>query len=175
MAIIPIVFKFGVLCAMVAFLVALGLKTLFFVKVLVVMNLLALLAKLFTLKTNFGHVEHVAAPARPPVWNWTPNVSHGWQSDPVEQHNNKEIHLHIYGGQVQPQVTEYSYGNTGTAAAIPYHGWERRNDPYRSYSTMTLQEQQNNLLPNEITTTVNSATGRAQQFGANFPANHRLY
>ena len=89
MALIPIVFKFGVLSAMVAFLVALGIKTLFLVKVLVFMNLLAILAKFFTIKANFGHEQHVA-PA------WTPYVSHGWQSAPVEHHSNKEIHLHIH-------------------------------------------------------------------------------
>ncbi|XP_037826926.1 LOW QUALITY PROTEIN: uncharacterized protein LOC119614904 [Lucilia sericata] len=167
MALIPIVFKFGVLSAMVAFLVAIGMKTLFLVKVLVVMNLLALLGKFFTLKSHFGHVEHVAASSCP-HWNWTPYASNGWQSSaPVEHHSNKEIHLHIHGGQGQPQVSGYSYGSSAAAAA-PTHGWERRNDPYSAYETMALQGQQNELVPNELTSSPND-----QQFG-NFPANHRM-
>ncbi|KAI8120815.1 hypothetical protein CVS40_7949 [Lucilia cuprina] len=142
------------------------MKTLFLVKVLWFMNLLALLGKFFTLKSHFGHVEHVAAPP-PPTWNWTPYASSGWQSAaPVEHHSNKEIHLHIHGGQGQPQVSGYSYGSS--AAAAPTHGWERRNDPYSAYETMALQGQQNELVPNELTSSPND-----QQFG-NFPTNHRM-
>ncbi|TMW51501.1 hypothetical protein DOY81_003406, partial [Sarcophaga bullata] len=167
MALIPLMFKFGVLSAMVAFLVAVGLKTLFLVKVLIGINLLAILAKFFTLKTNFGHVEHVA----PPTWNWTPYVNSGWQSTapehaPPQSHINKEIHLHIHGaGAVQPQVASYS-------AVSPSHGWERRNDPYSAYETMALQGQQNEIVPNDLSGN-NGVSSNIEQYNV-APQNHRM-
>lgn len=166
MALIPIVFKFGVLSAMVAFLVALGIKTFFLVKVLLLMNLLAILAKFFTLKTNFGHVEHSA----PAAWGYTPYVNHGWQSAPVEHHSNKEIHLHIHGGgHGQPQVSGYSYGNG--AAAGHSSGWERRNDPYSAYDNIALQGPQSELVANDMAT---EGSAPNVQYNGNFPTNHRM-
>ncbi|GBP15324.1 hypothetical protein EVAR_72161_1 [Eumeta japonica] len=112
MALIPIVFKFGILSAMVTFLVGLGIKTLLLVKVLVVMNLLALLAK-FLLSKQFGHVEHFAAPPAP---MWSPYIT-----APEGHHTNKEIHLHIHGGHIQPQPSSYLHGS-GVSGQT--YGWE---------------------------------------------------
>ncbi|KAM7358184.1 uncharacterized protein ACRADG_003240 [Cochliomyia hominivorax] len=168
MALIPIVFKFGVLSAMVAFLVALGIKTLFLVKVLVFMNLLAILAKFFTIKANFGH-EHVAPAV--PVWNWTPYSSHGWQSSPVEHHTNKEIHLHIHGGQGQPQVSSYTYGNTDAGVGAHSGGWERRSDPYSAYDNIALQSQQNDLVAGDLAIEESSTNSK---YSGHFPSNHRM-
>lgn len=169
MALIPIVFKFGVLSAMVAFLVALGVKTLFLVKVLVVMNLLALLAKFFTLKSNFAHVEHFSAPPAP---MWSPYLTPGWHSTPEEHHVNKEIHLHIHGNQLQPHASSYSYGSGTTGQT---HGWEKRSDPYVAYNNIGLQRQQNELIVNELPTTVNSPVSNGQAYGRSFPDNHRMF
>lgn len=169
MALIPIIFKFGILTAMVAFLVILGLKTLFLVKMLFLMNALAILAKFFTLKTNFGHVEHVVAP-QPQSWSWNPHASSGWQSAPVEHadvHPSKEIHLHIHGAQGLPQVAAYSSYNNGQSGHT--NGWESRNDPYGAYETLPLQSQQNDVQ-NELTN-----DGSVKQVNANYPSNHRMF
>nr|XP_036228315.1 uncharacterized protein LOC106620298 [Bactrocera oleae] len=141
MALIPLIFKFGILTAMVAFLIMLGMKTLFLVKLLVLMNAAAILAKFITLKSNFGGYEHSA-----PQWNyqtWTPHATGGWgPSAPAatyshsEQHPSKEIHLHIHNGQVQ------GYGAGGHGGA---NGWESRSDPYAAYAPTPASEGENEL------------------------------
>uniref|UniRef100_A0A034W496 Uncharacterized protein n=1 Tax=Bactrocera dorsalis TaxID=27457 RepID=A0A034W496_BACDO len=142
MALIPLIFKFGILTAMVAFLIMLGMKTLFLVKLLVLMNAAAILAKFITLKSNFGGYEHSA-----PQWNyqtWTPHATGGWgasapaasYSHGSEQHPSKEIHLHIHNGQVQ------GYGSGGHGGS---NGWESRSDPYSAYAPTPENEGENEL------------------------------
>ncbi|XP_054734473.1 uncharacterized protein LOC129241947 [Anastrepha obliqua] len=145
MALIPLIFKFGVLTAMVAFLIMLGMKTLFLVKLLVLMNAAAILAKFITLKSNFVSHEHSA-----PTWNyqsWTPHASGGWAasapaatySHAQEHQPTKEIHLHIHGGQVQ------GYGAGGQGSVSGGHGWESRSDPYGTYAPTHESEADNEL------------------------------
>lgn len=175
MALIPIVFKFGVLTAMVAFLVAIGLKTLFFVKVLLAMNALALLSKFFTLKSNLGHYEH----SEPPSWGWSPHMTSGWISSPPvaaaasDHHPTKEIHLHIHGGgHGQPQVQAYSaYGNGHSQQQQQQQsqGWERRNDPYSAYENLALHDQ------NDVGSPASSPIPLTQQVNAIYPSNHRMF
>uniref|UniRef100_A0A0A1XSM7 Uncharacterized protein n=1 Tax=Zeugodacus cucurbitae TaxID=28588 RepID=A0A0A1XSM7_ZEUCU len=142
MMIIPLIFKFGILTAMVGFLIMLGMKTLFLVKLLVLMNAAAILAKFITLKANFGGHEHSA-----PQWNyqtWTPHSTGSWgasapaasYSQSNEQHPSKEIHLHIHNGQVQ------GYGAGGHAGG---NGWESRSDPYGAYAPTPANEGDNEL------------------------------
>lgn len=134
MAMIPIIFKFGVLSAMVAFLVAIGMKSLFLLKVLIVMNALAILGKFLTLKTSlFGQYENSAPSFSYPGWNphakesWTPTGFSG--SPPSGSHPpSKEIHLHIHGNapaQAQSPSQSYTYESQG--------GWASRSDPYGAY------------------------------------------
>ncbi|TDG53299.1 hypothetical protein AWZ03_000114 [Drosophila navojoa] len=134
MAMIPIIFKFGVLSAMVAFLVAIGMKSLFLLKVLIVMNALAILGKFLTLKTSlFGQYENSAPSFSYPGWNphakesWTPTGFSG--SPPSGSHPpSKEIHLHIHGNaqpQAQSPSQTYTYESQG--------GWASRSDPYGAY------------------------------------------
>lgn len=149
MALVPIIFKFGVLSAMVAFLVAIGMKSLFLLKVLVVMNALAILGKFLTLKTSlFGQYENSAPSFSYPGWNphakesWTPTGFSG--SPPSGSHPpSKEIHLHIHGnGQAQSQLPgqSYSYESQG--------GWASRSDPYGAYQTGQYVDQRPNEVPN---------------------------
>jgi len=109
MALIPIIFKFGVLSAMVAFLVAIGMKSLFLLKVLVVMNAIAILGKFITLKTSlFGQYENTAPSFNYPGWN--PHAKESWGTTGFSGHGgghppSKEIHLHIHGNaQTQAQL-----------------------------------------------------------------------
>ncbi|BFF98130.1 uncharacterized protein DMAD_06381 [Drosophila madeirensis] len=135
MALIPIIFKFGVLSAMVAFLVAIGMKSLFLLKVLVLMNAVAILGKFITLKsTLFGQYEHAAPTFNYPGWN--PHAKESWGgtgvSGPAGPHGHppsKEIHLHIHGNaQTQAQLAGqgYNYETQG--------GWASRSDPYGGYA-----------------------------------------
>ncbi|XP_061398497.1 uncharacterized protein LOC133334217, partial [Musca vetustissima] len=153
MALIPIIFKFGVLTAMVAFLVGIGLKTLFLVKVLLAMNALALLAKFFTLKANIlpqiqysapppswnHHVEYSAAPS----WGWSPSSSAGWSSAPVHEHEHhsehpsKEIHLHIHGAASQPKADTYT-AYVASPSPATGNSWQR-SDPYSAYEPVSHQ------------------------------------
>ncbi|XP_030380355.1 uncharacterized protein LOC115628406 [Scaptodrosophila lebanonensis] len=129
MALIPIIFKFGVLSAMVAFLVAIGMKSLFLLKVLVVMNAVAILGKFLTLKTTlFGQYEHSAPTFSYPGWN--PHAKESWApTGPAQQSPHtpsKEIHLHIHGntnGQIAANQG-YTYDT---------QGWQSRSDPYGAY------------------------------------------
>lgn len=149
MALVPIIFKFGVLSAMVAFLVAIGMKSLFLLKVLVVMNALAILGKFLTLKTSlFGQYEHSAPSFSYPGWNphakesWGPTGLSGSPSGP--HHPSKEIHLHIHGNaQTQAQLAGQSY-NYETQG-----GWASRSDPYSAYQpTGQYQDQHTVEVPN---------------------------
>lgn len=144
MALIPLIFKFGILTAMVGFLIMLGMKTLFLVKLLVLMNAAAILAKFITLKSNYDGYEHSA-----PHWNyqsWTPHTTGGWgvsapavsYSHSSEQHPSKEIHLHIHNGQVQG----YGAGGHGSYSGGA-SGWESRNDPYGAYAATPANEGEN--------------------------------
>ncbi|XP_022208355.2 uncharacterized protein LOC111064850 [Drosophila obscura] len=135
MALIPIIFKFGVLSAMVAFLVAIGMKSLFLLKVLVLMNAVAILGKFITLKsTLFGQYEHTAPTFNYPGWN--PHAKESWGSTglsgpggPNGHPPSKEIHLHIHGNaQTQAQLAGQSY-NYETQG-----GWASRSDPYGGYA-----------------------------------------
>lgn len=136
---------------MVAFLVAIGMKSLFLLKVLVVMNALAILGKFLTLKTSlFGSYEHAAPSFSYPSWNthakesWAPTglSASGPPSGPHPP--SKEIHLHIHGNaQTQAQLASqgYNYETTG--------GWASRSDPYSAYlSNGQFQEQPNAEVPN---------------------------
>ncbi|XP_001352674.3 uncharacterized protein [Drosophila pseudoobscura] len=135
MALIPIIFKFGVLSAMVAFLVAIGMKSLFLLKVLVLMNAVAILGKFITLKsTLFGQYEHTAPTFNYPGWN--PHAKESWGATglsgpggPNGHPPSKEIHLHIHGNaQTQAQLAGqgYNYETQG--------GWASRSDPYGGYA-----------------------------------------
>ncbi|XP_033149603.1 uncharacterized protein LOC108597950 [Drosophila busckii] len=132
MALIPIIFKFGVLSAMVAFLVAIGMKSLFLLKVLVVMNALAILGKFLTLKTSlFGQLDHAAPSFSYPGWNT--NVKESWAptgySGTASHGPSKEIHLHIHGNaQTQAALAAQGYGYENTQT-----GWASRSDPYNAY------------------------------------------
>ncbi|XP_064539297.1 uncharacterized protein LOC135429052 [Drosophila montana] len=149
MALVPIIFKFGVLSAMVAFLVAIGMKSLFLLKVLVVMNALAILGKFLTLKTSlFGQYEHSTPSFSYPGWNphakesWGPTGLSGSPSGP--HHPSKEIHLHIHGNaQTQAQLAGQSY-NYETQG-----GWASRSDPYGAYQpTGQYKDQHTAEVPN---------------------------
>ncbi|KAH8301168.1 hypothetical protein KR018_004708, partial [Drosophila ironensis] len=136
MALIPIIFKFGVLSAMVAFLVAIGMKSLFLLKVLVVMNAIAILGKFITLKSSlFGSYEHTAPSFNYPGWN--PHAKESWGTTGLSGGHtglaghppSKEIHLHIHGNaQTQAQLAGqgYTYESQG--------GWASRSDPYGAYA-----------------------------------------
>uniref|UniRef100_A0A1I8MXE1 Uncharacterized protein n=1 Tax=Musca domestica TaxID=7370 RepID=A0A1I8MXE1_MUSDO len=181
MALIPIIFKFGVLTAMVAFLVGIGLKTLFLVKVLLAMNALALLAKFFTLKTGLlPQIQYSAPPSwnphhhveysAPSSWNWSPPSSAGWSAAPVQHepehhssHPSKEIHLHIHGGAAsQPKTDSYTayVANPSQATA-----WQR-SDPYSAYEP--LLNQQNDL-------TVDATQSVPVTVHTDVPSNHRMF
>ncbi|KAH8319448.1 hypothetical protein KR067_009703, partial [Drosophila pandora] len=135
MALIPIIFKFGVLSAMVAFLVAIGMKSLFLLKVLVVMNAIAILGKFITLKSSlFGSYENTAPSFNYPGWN--PHAKESWGTTGLSGNGglgghppSKEIHLHIHGNaQTQAQLAGqgYTYESQG--------GWASRSDPYGAYA-----------------------------------------
>ncbi|XP_062135438.1 uncharacterized protein LOC133845098 isoform X2 [Drosophila sulfurigaster albostrigata] len=152
MALIPIIFKFGVLSAMVAFLVAIGMKSLFLLKVLVVMNALAILGKFLTLKTSlFGSYENAAPSFSYPGWN--PHAKESWGptglsgSGPASPHHpppSKEIHLHIHGNaQTQAQLANqvgYNYESS--------NGWASRSDPYGAYMPTGQYQEQHVEVPN---------------------------
>ncbi|XP_017021135.1 uncharacterized protein [Drosophila kikkawai] len=134
MALIPIIFKFGVLSAMVAFLVAIGMKSLFLLKVLVVMNAIAILGKFITLKSSlFGQYEHTAPSFNYPGWN--PHAKESWgstgvASGPGGHPPSKEIHLHIHGNaQTQAQLAGQGYQYESQTG-----GWASRSDPYGAYA-----------------------------------------
>ncbi|XP_017488796.1 PREDICTED: uncharacterized protein LOC108377043, partial [Rhagoletis zephyria] len=147
MALIPLIFKFGILTAMVAFLIMLGMKTLFLVKLLVLMNAAAILAKFITLKSDFGGHGHSG-----PSWNyqsWTPPVTGGWAaSAPAASYSHghehqptKEIHLHIHGGQVHG----YDGASSSQGVVSGGHGWTSRSDPYNTYASTQDSESENEL------------------------------
>nr|XP_036671384.1 uncharacterized protein LOC108007081 [Drosophila suzukii] len=134
MALIPIIFKFGVLSAMVAFLVAIGMKSLFLLKVLVVMNAIAILGKFITLKTSlFGQYENTAPSFNYPGWN--PHAKESWGTTGFSGHGgghppSKEIHLHIHGNaQTQAQLAGQGYQYESQSG-----GWASRSDPYGAYA-----------------------------------------
>ncbi|XP_017000847.1 uncharacterized protein [Drosophila takahashii] len=139
MALIPIIFKFGVLSAMVAFLVAIGMKSLFLLKVLVVMNFIAILGKFITLKSSlFGQYENTAPSFNYPGWN--PHAKESWgatgfsgQTGHGGSHGgppSKEIHLHIHGNaQTQAQLAGQGYQYESQSG-----GWASRSDPYGAYA-----------------------------------------
>ncbi|XP_017070652.1 uncharacterized protein LOC108107599 isoform X2 [Drosophila eugracilis] len=134
MALIPIIFKFGVLSAMVAFLVAIGMKSLFLLKVLVVMNAIAILGKFITLKSSlFGQYEHTAPSFNYPGWN--PHAKESWGPTGLSGQGNghppsKEIHLHIHGNaQTQAQLAGQGYQYESQSG-----GWASRSDPYGAYA-----------------------------------------
>ncbi|XP_046867761.1 uncharacterized protein LOC6651989 [Drosophila willistoni] len=138
MALIPIIFKFGVLSAMVAFLVAIGMKSLFLLKVLVLMNAIAILGKFITLKSSlFGQYEHTAPSFNYPGWNPHAKESNwgttGLSGSPPHP-PSKEIHLHIHGNaQTQAQLAGgYNYEMQGVGG-----GWASRSDPYGAYAPST--------------------------------------
>ncbi|XP_017058087.1 uncharacterized protein LOC108099218 [Drosophila ficusphila] len=134
MALIPIIFKFGVLSAMVAFLVAIGMKSLFLLKVLVLMNAIAILGKFITLKSSlFGQYEHTAPSFNYPGWN--PHAKESWGVTAPTGHGSghppsKEIHLHIHGNaQTQAQLAGQGYQYESQSG-----GWASRSDPYGGYA-----------------------------------------
>lgn len=134
MALIPIIFKFGVLSAMVAFLVAIGMKSLFLLKVLVVMNAIAILGKFITLKSSlFGQYENTAPSFNYPGWN--PHAKESWGTTGLSGHGaghppSKEIHLHIHGNaQTQAQLAGQGYQYESQSG-----GWASRSDPYGAYA-----------------------------------------
>ncbi|EDV50755.1 uncharacterized protein LOC6546041 [Drosophila erecta] len=134
MALIPIIFKFGVLSAMVAFLVAIGMKSLFLLKVLVAMNAIAILGKFLTLKSSlFGQYENTAPSFNYPGWN--PHAKESWGSTGLSGHGvgqppSKEIHLHIHGNaQTQAQLAGQGYQYESQSG-----GWASRSDPYGAYA-----------------------------------------
>uniref|UniRef100_A0A1A9ZWG8 Uncharacterized protein n=1 Tax=Glossina pallidipes TaxID=7398 RepID=A0A1A9ZWG8_GLOPL len=120
MALIPLAFKFGVLFTMVAFLVMLGMKTLFLVKTLVLLNVAALLGKFLTFKFPQTQEHHIASPS---AYGWNPHAQAGWPA--LESlHHGKEIHLHIHGANVDtvpPQISPYSVSGVSHRP-----GWERK-------------------------------------------------
>ncbi|KAL9906206.1 uncharacterized protein ACN2A1_005656 isoform 1-T1 [Glossina fuscipes fuscipes] len=120
MALIPLAFKFGILFTMVAFLVMLGMKTLFLVKTLVLLNAAALLGKFLTFKFPQTQEHHIATPY---AYGWNPHAQADWPA--LESlHHGKEIHLHIHGANVDtvpPQISPYS-----VSGATHRPGWERK-------------------------------------------------
>lgn len=173
MAIIPLIFKFGLLTAMVAFLVLLGMKTIFLLKVLLFFNVIAILGKFLTLKSSlFGHFEQQHSA---PTWNY----AGGWHTEPAadhHQHPGKEIHLHIHGAQAQPQVTAQSYTTYGGTGAAQQQHWERRSDPYAAYDPALLGETA--VLENQLNTELNSELNVAEPLlfsPTKYPVNHRQY
>lgn len=129
MAMVPLVFKFGFLYAMVAFLILVGLKTLFLVKMMVFINSATLLGKLFSLKLQ-APAHHQSTIEHYPIWSGpspyelhsSPALSsHGYQP-------NKEIHVHVHGaspGGAVEHPPSYSVDGVNSAG-----GWHHRNDPY---------------------------------------------
>ncbi|KAH8379974.1 hypothetical protein KR009_008292, partial [Drosophila setifemur] len=157
MALIPIIFKFGVLSAMVAFLVAIGMKSLFLLKILVLMNAIAILGKFITLKSSlFGSYEHTAPTFNYPGWN--PHAKESWgptgisgQGGPVGPGGHppsKEIHLHIHGNaQTQAQLAGQGYAYESQGG-----GWASRSDPYGGYAPtgQVSDGQPGNGVPGEV-------------------------
>ncbi|XP_037947343.1 uncharacterized protein LOC119679201 [Teleopsis dalmanni] len=166
MALIPIIFKFGILTAMVAFLVMLSMKTIFLLKVLIFMNAAIVLGKFLTLKADW--VPHTTSYVAQQPWNygsngWNQHVSKSWTTPEQEvQHPSKEIHLHIHGAQAQPQVQAYSSYGTQTN-----QGWERRSDPYSAYEPIAVE--------NEVEHDELSNSGPILHLPTKYPANHRSY
>ncbi|XP_055846218.1 uncharacterized protein LOC129912120 [Episyrphus balteatus] len=101
---IPLVFKFGIVFAMVTALVFLAMKTVLLLKLLLLMNAAAIFAKILLYKTE-NHYQP------PPPWV---GYSGGWGYPPVlpsfhgESPLNKEVHLHIHGSNLAHQPWERS-------------------------------------------------------------------
>lgn len=130
MALVPLVFKFGFLYAMVAFLILLGIKTLFVVKMLLVLNSASLLGKLLSWKlpvVTQHSTDHY------PIWNGPPAYEHHPSFTSANAYQpNKEIHLHLHGGAAAagPHVTSYSL-----PVDTSNGGWHHRSDPYVGLTT----------------------------------------
>lgn len=191
MALIPIIFKFGVLTAMVAFLVAIGMKTLFLVKVLLAINALAILGKFFTLKSNFGHMPypahsswnphaHIEYVAPQPSWGWgPPPTSSGWSAAPVaaapEYKHLEHEHHAASSNSAQPTKEIHLHIHGGQAApkveaysySTPSNGWQR-SDPYVAYDPSSTLSTQNDL-------TVDATKSIPFQVDTNVPSNHRMF
>uniref|UniRef100_A0A1A9WLG9 Uncharacterized protein n=1 Tax=Glossina brevipalpis TaxID=37001 RepID=A0A1A9WLG9_9MUSC len=138
MALIPLAFKFGVLFTMVAFLVMLGMKTLFLVKTLVLINATALLAKFLTLKFPQTQEHYLTSSS---AYGWSPHSQTGWPAL-GSLHHGKEIHLHIHGGNVDtlsPQISPYSVNGINHRP-----GWERKletfNEPNEQKIPLNLKQ-----------------------------------
>ncbi|XP_075161975.1 uncharacterized protein LOC142234680 [Haematobia irritans] len=202
MALIPIIFKFGILTAMVAFLVAIAMKTLFLIKVLLVMNALALLGKFFTLKSSLlpmgysappsyswsppGHPHHFEY-AAPPSWSWSPpSASSSWSSAPVVEHKYAPPQDHPSHSQAQPSVAEqpskeihlHIHGSQGQpkVEAFSTYGAPPSNGWKRSDSYggyETLISSDQNDLSVDATQAVPATV--QTNIGSNIPSNHRMF
>lgn len=115
MALIPLLFKFGVISAMVTALLFLMLKAIFLLKALLVLNLGGLLAKLITLKSPHQHQWQGWTAPTAPVESWSRT------SEPPST-PSKEIHVHIH--------------NSGQS--VDTSSWQ--NEPYGAYSSYSTSQ-----------------------------------
>ncbi|XP_013104219.2 uncharacterized protein LOC106084833 [Stomoxys calcitrans] len=191
MALIPIIFKFGILTAMVAFLVAIAMKTLFLIKVLLVINVFALLGKFFTLKADLFHTGHSSQPSwgwsppphveysaysAPPSWAWGPPPSaSSWPSAPVLEHKIEKVPEQIHQsnpGQPSKEIHLHIHGGQGEAKVDAFStygpatpsGW-KRSDSNRPFETLALSDHGEIKL---------DAT-RTRSFPDAAPSNHRMF
>ncbi|KAL5282276.1 hypothetical protein ACFFRR_005457 [Megaselia abdita] len=138
MAMIPLLFKFGVISAMVTALLFLTIKVIFLLKALLVLNLGSILAKLITFKSSY-HMQ--------PQWPYSEGFitkdSQIWPrtSEPTIM-PNKEIHVHIHNsgasnGYVDSSFINEPYGANNVYAPsqnnpVPVSTWKQQYNGYAS-------------------------------------------
>lgn len=121
MALIPLLFKFGVISAMIAALLFLMLKAIFLLKALLVLNLGGIIAKLIAIKSPY-HVQ--------PQWSYSHSFPptgqvESWSRTPEPSiAPNKEIHVHIH--------------NSGQSSGSLDSTWS--NEPYGAYSSYSSSQ-----------------------------------
>lgn len=122
MVMIPLLFKFGVLSAMVTALLFLMLKVIFLLKALLVLNLGSIIAKLIAFKLPYhsqpqwSYYQGLSSPTGP---------SESWSRTPEHlEAPNKEIHVHIH--------------NSGPSSNNVDNSWA--NEPYQAYSSYSSSQ-----------------------------------
>lgn len=142
MAMIPLLFKFGVISAMVTALLFLMMKAIFLLKALLVLNLGTIIAKLIAYKSSYN-IQ--------PQWSYSPGFSaptaqvESWSrtSEPPAI-PNKEIHVHIH--------------NSGQSSSSADSTWS--SEPYGAYSSYSPSQLPSAPIP------------LLKQQYINYPSNH---
>ncbi|XP_037906899.1 uncharacterized protein LOC119649018 [Hermetia illucens] len=121
MALIPLVFKFGVISTLIFILVALGLKTVFLLKTLLILNLAGIIAKLFIWKSELTSSKNQVTYSQ-----WVPPIPPHFAPPHHEELKGKEVHLHIHN-------VPHNDGHGGWEQSNSYHH-ETHLEPYGGYS-----------------------------------------